>query len=103
MTLNKIQALRLIGFLTIRNVGNGFFFTEETVDWRVEFEIRLPEQFYFTKKVPGTLDAIIDELWEEATIWLSFHYPDYFKELIDRYNAYADEPQPVPSKLECYQ
>ena len=105
----KLEALKFIGYLNIHTASTGMYLHENTVQWHVEFEIRLGDQFHYKKRAYGELDPIIDELWEEATTWLSFYYPDYFRDIVnkeinyredrDRYVKYAPAPRPLSERL----
>ena len=101
--INKLEVLKFIGFFEIRNVATGFFFDSGTVKWSVEFYINLGDGFKCEQSGYGEIDPIIDQVYDEVMTWLSHCYPDYFKELVDRYNTYADEQKPVSKELGCHQ
>ena len=103
----KLETLKYIGFFAITNDPTGFYFSDNTIRWNVEFGINLITEeghsYRVTKQGYGHIDPLIDEIWSEATRWVQRHFPEYYEDIWSRYIEYADAERTVPEGLGCHQ
>lgn len=74
-----------------RTMREAEYLVQGVQQFEVEFLYRSQDNFCWKKSTCKDLESLIDECFEEFTIWLSFSNPDRFRELIHRYNIYVDK------------
>jgi hypothetical protein len=70
--------LGLHGYITLSNVHMAMYMQEETMKYRVRYEIRLSNGFVFDD-LTDNLYETLTELWERTRKWYELYFPDYLQ------------------------
>ena len=102
--IELLDDFRMIGHLHIHSTHDSVpYFDFNRNGWDVHFHINLGEGFEIKISKKEDLESILRDVHHEAMTWLSFYFPDYFKELLERHNtSESDRPtSPVPANVRC--